>query len=198
MGLDIKLVFAVLSTIITIAAYYPYIRDIFLKKTKPHAYTWLIWGITQGTATAALIYGGGNLGAMSLLVGTIMVIAIFLLSLKFGTRNITKSDTLVLIIGLLAIIVWWQLKNPLLAVVMVTVIDALGFLPTYRKSFVDPWSETISFWGAMAISNVLALLAIAEYNSLTVTYLIMLTVANTILLTLCISRRKFIVLTEKE
>lgn len=187
---DIKFLLALLSTVITVAAFSPYLRDIFLKKTRPHAYTWLVWAITQSTATVVLWYGGGNFAAISLTVGTLLVLVVFFLSLEYGTKNITRSDTFVLVMALLAIVVWWKLGNPLLAVIMVSIIDGLGYIPSFRKSFQEPWTETLSFWGAMAIASLLALLANGEYNFLTVTYLATLTIANTILLTLCAVRRR--------
>lgn len=188
--IDIKFVFAILSSTITVVAFYPYISDIFLRKTKPHAYTWLVWVITQGTAVAALWYGGGKFATISLAVGTLLVVFVFFLSLKYGTKNITQGDTFVLIMALSAIVVWWQLKNPLLAVFMVSAIDGLGYIPTYRKSFVNPWTETPTLWLAMIVAGVFALLANAEYNLLTVTYIATLIVANTVLLTLLTVRRK--------
>lgn len=190
--MDVKLTLALLSTVIAVVAYYPYIRDVLYKKTKPHAYTWLVWALTQGTATAALWYGGGNFAAISLTVGTVLVVTVFFLSLKYGTKNITKSDTLVLAGALLAIVVWWQLNNPLLAVLIVSAIDALGYIPTLRKSFEEPWSETLSFWIAMVAASVLALLANGEYNLLTVTYLATLASANLVVVILCVLRRRTI------
>lgn len=56
--MDYKLIIAIIAAVLTIIAYIPYFRDIFANKTKPHLFTWLIWGITQGTATVALLYGG--------------------------------------------------------------------------------------------------------------------------------------------
>ncbi len=189
---DIKLILGIASALIAVIYYYPYIGDILRKKTQPHAYTWLVWALTQGTAMIALWLGGGNFAAISLAAGIVLVVTVFFLSLKYGTKNITKSDTVVLILALLAIIVWWQLKNPLLAVFMVSAIDGLGYIPTLRKSFEDPWSETPSFWVAMAISSVLALLANGEYNLLTMTYLATLAIANTTVSIVCIYRRKII------
>ncbi len=46
-GVDVKVVLAVLSVVIAILwGFVPYFRDIFRRKTQPHAYTWLIWSIT--------------------------------------------------------------------------------------------------------------------------------------------------------
>lgn len=188
--MDYKFIIAVIASIITVVAYVPYFRDIFLKKTKPHLFTWLIWGITQGTATAALLYGGGKFGSISLIIGTVLVFAIFLLSFKYGTRDITKSDKIVLALALLTIVIWWQLDSPLIAVLMVSAIDGTGYIPTVRKSFKNPWSETLSFWVWMAIVDILAIIANAEYNLLTVTYLSVLFVANVIVYLVCTTRRK--------
>ena len=189
---NFKFIIAIIATLLTIVGYIPYLRDIFAKKTKPHLYTWLIWGITQGTATVALIYGGGKFGSFGLIIGTILVLIVFLLSFKYGTKDITKKDTITLILALFAILIWWQLDNPLIAVFLISVIDAIGYIPTIRKSFKDPWSETISFWIIMAIVDLLALLANNQYNFLTTTYLATLFILNIVVILVCFSRKRII------
>jgi hypothetical protein len=188
--LDIKLIIALIASALTVIGYIPYLRDVFKKKTQPHLYTWLIWAITQGTATVALIYGGGKFGSLALIVGTLLVVFICALSFKYGTKNITRGDTVTLIIALLAIFVWWQLDNPLLAVLMVSAIDGFGYLPTFRKSYEEPWSETISFWLIMTVVTILTLIANDQYNLLTTTYLTVLAVANISLYVMIFYRRK--------
>lgn len=188
--LDAKLVFGVVATLLTIFGYLPYLRDMFARKTKPHLYTWLIWALTQGTATAILIHGGGKYGALSLMVGTLFVLIIFGSSFVYGTKNVTKSDTITLLVAFLAILVWWQLHNPLVALIMVTAIDATAFIPTIRKSFQEPWTETLSFWFLMLAASLLTILSNAEYSVLTMLYLTMLTIANTVMVTLLVARRR--------
>jgi len=190
--MDIKIFFAILASVIGIIAFIPYLRDIFTYKTKPHAYTWLIWIITQGTAVVAMFYGGAIWGMLSLAIGLIFILFIFLSSLKFGTKDITRSDTIVLIFALLSIVVWWQLKQPLLSVIMISVIDMCGFFPTFRKTYKDPWSETLSSWGLFIISNFLAILAMNEYNFFTLFYILIINTANIVLFVIAIIRRKII------
>ncbi|MFA6198542.1 MAG: hypothetical protein WC734_05355 [Patescibacteria group bacterium] len=192
-GINIKILFAILSVVIAVAgAFVPYFRDIFRGKTKPHAYTWLIWTITQGTAVAGLWYGRGGWGALALTIGTVLVFVVFLVSLKRGTRNITKSDTVILIAALLAIVVWWQLHNPLAAVIMVSIIDVIGYFPSFRKTYQEPWTETPLSWVTFAMANILSMLALSEYSFLTLTYLIAITIANIILFAISLARRRFI------
>ena len=92
----------------------------------------------------------------------------------------------------MAIIVWKKLNNPPLAVIAISIIDGLGYVPTFRKSFAEPWSETLKFWTLMAIANVLTIISSAHYNFLTVTYLATLTAADIIILIICFSRRKIL------
>jgi len=145
--------------------------------------------ITQGTATVALLHGGGKFGSFSLIVGTFFVSVIFLLSFKYGTKDITMSDKIVLVLALIAIVIWWRLNNPIAAVLMVSAIDGIGYIPTIRKSFNDPWSETLFSWVITVIVNLLSLIAIAEYNLLTTTYLATLFVVNMAVVLVCFFRR---------
>jgi len=188
--MDIKLIFAISASVLTVLGYFPYLRDIFLKKTRPHAYTWLIWAITQGTATAALLYGGGKFGSIPLIIGTLLVLFVFILSFKYGTRNITKSDTITLILALFSILIWWQLDSPFLAVLAVTLIDGVGYFPTFRKTYSEPSSETLSFWLIMPLVIVLGILSLETYNLLTVTYLAMMATADMTLYLMILIRRR--------
>jgi hypothetical protein len=190
MDLDFKFVAGILGAVIGNAAFIPYFWDIFRKRTKPHAYTWLIWCLTQGTAVAGMWYGGSGLGALGLTVGVGFVGLVFLLSLVYGTRNVTRSDTVILIAAVAAILVWWQLDNPLLAIAMAATIDLFGFIPTWRKTIVDPWSETLWTWITFSIGNLFAIAGLLEYNLLTLTYIVAITIANLVVAAICIYFRR--------
>ena len=190
MEFDWKVISAVLAVVIGCGAFLPYMYDVFKKKTRPHMYTWLIWCLTQGIAVAGIWYGGGGVAAIAMTIGVFFVFTIFLASIKFGTRNITRGDTAILIAAVAAIFVWWQLDNPLLAVLMVTAIDVLGYIPSWRKSITEPWSETLWSWTAFSVGNIFAILALNEYSLLTVTYVAAISVANMLLVAECLYFRR--------
>ncbi len=187
--MNIKIFFALAATIMLIASYYPYIRDILSRKTAPHAYTWLIWSIMYSIAATIALYGGGGWGVLSPAIGALLNVTVFILSLKYGTRNIKTSDRIILLLALLSIVVWMLAKTPVFSVFMVTAIDAFGYIPTLRKSWEEPWSETLSFWLLVTAANILSLLALGAFNWLTATYLIMLTTLNALVSIVCIFRR---------
>jgi hypothetical protein len=190
--MNIKIVLSIISAIIGLWAFFPYIKDTLSLKTQPHIYTWLIWTLTQGTGLVGIWYGGGGWGGLSLVVGITMVVVVLLFSLKYGTKNITRWDTGILTLALISILIWWQLHQAILAVVMISIIDFLGYIPSYRKTYSEPWSETLVSWAAFAISNILSVFALTSFNLLTATYLIVIAFANTLMFAIGFYRRRFI------
>lgn len=180
--MDIKIILSIIAAIIGNVAFYPYLKEILAKKTKPHLYTWLIWTLTQGTGVYGVLHGGGGWGVLNLFIGTFFVFLVFLFSLKYGTKNITFSDTIILVLALLAIIVWWQLDQPIISIVMISAIDFCGYIPSFRKTYKEPSSEPAIAWAGFAISNIIAIFALSQYNVLTITYIATLATANIILM----------------
>ncbi|MFZ1721974.1 MAG: hypothetical protein WAU07_05750 [Microgenomates group bacterium] len=43
--LPFKTIVAIISVLMTLFGYFFYFRDIFANKTKPHAYSWLVWAL---------------------------------------------------------------------------------------------------------------------------------------------------------
>lgn len=148
----------------------PYFRSVLKLETKPHVFTWLIWLITQGTGVIGMWVGGAGRGAIPLTIGLILVFTIFCLSLKYGTTDITRSDIIALIIACIAIAIWVFLDNPLIAILLVSAIDIVGFIPTFRKSYNDPMSEPTLPWALFATANACSIVALDAHNVLTVTY----------------------------
>lgn len=187
--LDRETIFASASVALLVVGYYPYIRDTLRRETEPHIYTWIIWAITGGTATAAAFVGGGSLGAYSMAFGTALVLFVALLATQYGTQNITKSDTYILLLALSTIFIWWLTANAYLAVLLVTLIDSAGYIPTLRKTWAEPWSETVSFWIIMTMVSILTIFSFSEWNWLTVPYITTLAVLNLLVVTVCLLRR---------
>lgn len=188
--MNYKIIFGLISTVIGVISFLPYLKDIFARKTKPHIYTWLIWSIIQGVGVVAMIMGGAGAGSWALIIGTIFVFFIFLLSFKYGTKNITKFDTVCLIAAIITIIIWIIQKDPLISVILVCIIDFTGFILTYKKIYKEPGSETTSLYFMYALSNMFALLAMNQYTIITSLYTTFLLCANSFCVLLLVVRRK--------
>ncbi|HYC34133.1 MAG TPA: hypothetical protein VEC13_00195, partial [Candidatus Paceibacterota bacterium] len=140
---DIKTIIGIISVVLVFIAYIPYIRNIFKGTTKPHMYSWLLWGILSFIIYAMQVSAGAGPGSWITLCIGLVVLYVFILSIKRGTKDVKPIDLVFLIIGLLTIPLWLLAEQPVLSMIIVTAIDLIGFLPTIRKSWNDPYSETL-------------------------------------------------------
>ena len=188
--MDLKVAFAVISIGMTLAGYFYYFRDIFRGKTKPHAYSWLVWGLLTAIAFFGQLSDNGGPGAYVTAVTAGISFVIFFLALVRGEKNITRSDKINLAAALLAIIPWLLTDNPVFSVILITIIDFLGFLPTIRKSWNKPYEETFIHYVFAGLKFVLAIIALDHYSITTWLYPASLIAANLFFAIMLIVRRK--------
>src|ERR1035441_1448352 len=124
---------AIVAALLAIAGNVPYLRDIIKKKVKPHPYTWLVWTIVSCIVFFGQVARGAGIGALSTAASEIFTVIIFLLSLKYGFKNIRRIDTYCLIIALVGIIPWLLTKDPTISVVIAVSIDLFAFSSTVKS-----------------------------------------------------------------
>lgn len=188
--MDIKIIYAFGALALIVAAAVPYIIDMLKGRTKPHVYTWLVWSITTGIAAAGVFYGDGGYPALTTGISSVISFVIFFLSFKYGTKNITLGDTLALIFCIVAIFIWLGLKNPLGSVVLAASIDIAAYWPTVRKTYFEPWSESLSSWTLWVLTPFFSILALSAYNLFTLANYVPIIIVNIAFLALCLFRRK--------
>ncbi len=177
--MDLKIIFAGISSIVGITCFIPYIRDIFRNTTKPHIYTWFIWAMLQAIVAAAMWSSGAGVAIASSLIGAVLCGFIFVLSFKYGTKNITRFDTLCLFGALIALIAYLLFRNPLLSVIAAALTDFIGTMPTVRKAYKEHQTETASTHILSGVSSAFALAAIANFTFTTSLYLFAVTILDT-------------------
>jgi hypothetical protein len=174
-----KEILGVLSLVIAMTGYVPYIVNIFRGKTKPHAYTWLTWEVLAIVGFGIQLNGGGGPGTWLLGLTTLMTMLIFLLSLKYGHKDIHVADTISLIFAGATLIFWILTDQPLVAAVLISVIEATGgFFPTFRKSYKLPFEETLTSYVAYTFSTVLALIALSNRSIEIIFYPVVVMILN--------------------
>jgi hypothetical protein len=187
---DFKILISLIAVALSLIAYVPYLKDTFTGKTTPHIYTWFIWGFVTAIAYALQVSGGAGAGSWVTLGAVIIAFVIFACGLRNGKKDITKSDTLFFILALIALLFWLLAKQPIISVILVTVIDLFGFAPTIRKSWNKPYSETLFTYQLNAFRHGLSVLALQKYSILTWLYPISWALANLIFSIILIVRRR--------
>ena len=85
MELNFKLFCGAIAILLTFAAFVPYIRSIVSGGTRPHVFSWIIWGITTIIVFFAQLNAKGGIGAWP--IGVSGVITIFIAVLAFLKRS---------------------------------------------------------------------------------------------------------------
>ncbi len=168
--MELKTIVGVIAVGLNMIAFWPYIVDTLRRKTKPHMYSWLVWTLITGIVFVGQLADGAGAGAWSTGITTVINLVIFLLSLKYGTSDITLSDKICLgSAG--AVLLFWALSNSMtLSIIMVTIVDVLAFVPTIRKSYKKPKEETFITYPLSTVRCTLGVLAIANYSVITCLY----------------------------
>lgn len=188
MAADISLI-GIIGLIIAIVSYIPYFRDIFRGKTKPHPFSWLVWGVVSSVAFFAQIVSGGGIGAWTTGITAIACISIAILAVYLGERRISRLD-IVCFLGAIGGIVLWQLTgSPLNAVIVVLIVHILGFIPTVKKAYTFPQEETISSYVLSLVKWGLGLLALSSFNLTTVLFPAGVFIMNLLFVVLLVYRR---------
>lgn len=186
-----KETFAIVASLLALVGNIPYLVDVFKKKIEPHAYTWFIWSIVSCVIFFGQVAKGAGIGALPTAVSEIFTIIIFFFSLKNGFKHIKKSDHIFLAIALLGLIPWVLTKDPTYSVIIVVSIDLIAFIPTLRKTYEFPESETPLLYSMNVLRHGLALFSLQAYNIATTLHSISMIVTNTLMTMFIFRKKKF-------
>lgn len=187
---EIKVVIGLIASILVIVGYIPYLHDVIKGKTMPHVYSWFIWSLETAIIYALQVSAGAGPGSWVTLTVVIVSILVFLLGLRHGKKMITLTDTIFFILSFVAIFLWLVVKQPILSAILVTTIDMLGFVPTIRKSWNRPHSETLFSYELGTFRHGLSIFALQNYSIITWLNPVAWTIANGLFSIVLIIRRK--------
>ncbi len=178
------------AIVLTFGLFFPYIRSIHCGRTRPHVFSWVIWGL--GTVIVFFAQLAGQAGTGAWAIGVSGVITCYIAALAYTKRadtEITRLDWVFFVAALSALPFWFFTSDPLWAVVILTVVDVMGFGPTLRKAFSHPHEESLLFFTLAAVRNGLVILALETYSLTTVLFPAAVGVACLMLVGLLIYQR---------
>lgn len=185
-----KEAFAIIAALLAIAGNLPYLFDILKGRVKPHPYTWLVWSLVSCIIFFGQVAKGAGIGALPTAASAIFTIIIFLFSLKYGFKGITKTDTAFLILALAGIVPWILTSDPTVSVIIAVSIDLIAFGPTLRKTWNHPATETPILYGSNVLRHALALFSLQTYNIATTLHSIAMITTNTVMTMIILLRKK--------
>lgn len=160
--MNMKNVLTVVSGVLFILGFFPYIKAIIRKETKPAKASWIIWA-SLDTITLAGMYtkdavNGQIIGAV---LGAWVVVSF---TLKYGTPGWTKLDKFCLSGATLGIVLWQTFDSPVLAILTSVSVIFLGSIPTFTSAWSDPSREDKLAWTIFWASCICAVAAIPQWT----------------------------------
>lgn len=144
-----------------------YIKDTLKWKTKPNKITWWIWSAAPLIWASATIYSEWFIwSVLPVFIAWFIPLLIFISSFinKNSYWKLWKLDYICLILAILALILWWITKNPLLAIIFWITADFLAAIPLLIKMYNFPDTENIYPFIAWLIANLSAFLVIKNWT----------------------------------
>jgi hypothetical protein len=188
---DYKDIFWAIAIILSFITYYLYFKKIFTGVCKPHIYTAFIWFLLMSIGFLLQLSNNWWFSSWMLWISAACMFWVFVVSFRYGTKDITKFDTVVLFLALWAIPVYIYEENKLYALLLIVSIDILWSIPTIRKTFFSPHSESASALKVSLTKNFISISALQSINAFTVLYpLAIIFIEITILLTMIIRRKR--------
>lgn len=184
----------ILSLCISIIGSAKYIYETLRGRTKPNRISWGIWAFAPLISVGAALSAGADMWATSrIFLAGFIPLLVFLAS--FANRQsywkLTKFDFICGALSILAIIAWLAVDMPVLAVLLAAIGDGFAALPTIRKAWLYPETESGLVFFASLIATLLVLPSITEWNIVNSAFQVYLLVVNTMLVFAIYRKRLF-------
>ena len=157
----------VLSAIILVAGFYAYIRDTLRGKTTPNRVSWAMWALAPLVSASAAVAAGADPWALvRVFLAGCLPLAVFLASFANpqGYWRLTPFDLACGAFSLAALMVWGAVDSPIISILLAMTGDGCASIPTIRKAWMFPETETGSTYIASVFSVLLAFPSIPKWN----------------------------------
>jgi hypothetical protein len=153
-----------LAGIISLSAYAPYILSILRKETKPNRASWIIWAIVSTIIALSYREAGASyafLAPVGYVIGSTIV---FIFSIRHGVGGWTPFDRKCLIGAAISLVLWKIFDSPMSALLINLLINLLGTLPTARKAWYQPETESKVAWSLFSLGSIVNLFAVENWT----------------------------------
>lgn len=187
-----RLAIGIISAIINIIGYFPYIKDILKGKVKPHRITWGIWTLLTSIIAVNQVLNKGGYSSLFFISTSFLVLTTFILSIKYGHGGAAKLDMFCLISAFILFIYWATIQDTRISTLIAVNIDLIAIIPTLIKTFKLPNTESYTQWTFAGIAGLFSLLAVPKLDWVLLIYPSYIFIANFIVVLIKYFREKFI------
>ncbi len=184
--IGISLALAVIGTI-------PYTIDTLKGKTKPNRISWFLWSVVPLIGFGASVDAGTETSTLvRLLITGLLPLFVFLATFMtpHGYWKLGKFDYLCGFFSIIALIIWLVAERPILAIFAAATADAFAFVPTIKKAWNHPKTETLSLYIISIISWGFLFFTIETWNIENTAFPLYLFFGSLLMVWIIVGRRK--------
>ncbi|MDO8266130.1 MAG: hypothetical protein Q7T41_04280 [Candidatus Saccharibacteria bacterium] len=186
---------SIIAISMMIIGYIPYLRDTIKGKTKPHVFSWTIGMLIAFIAFGLQIQEKSGPASFVTLSAAIVSSVIVYFAFKNPDKDITTIDYVCLFLSLASLVAWLLVKQPILSMIFVILTELISFIPTIRKSWNKPHTETLSSYAINFFRFIVALFALSKYTFVAIGYPLTWLILNGSFALMLIYRRKSLLAT---
>ncbi|WP_433607895.1 hypothetical protein ACQP2P_34010 [Dactylosporangium sp. CA-139114] len=143
-----------------------YVRGAIRNTVRPHPVTWLVWAVAPGVAFVVQV--GSSVGLQSILTLVVAANPAVVFAVLLRDRDVRWSvsglDVLCGGLALIALVAWVTFRDAGASVMLAVTADLLAAVPTFRKAWKDPHSESLMIYACVATSAGITLLTVDRWS----------------------------------
>lgn len=159
--------FIYLAALVSFAGTYGYIRDTLRGVTSPNRVTWGLWAIEGLLAFVVEIQQHVGLASLTTLMLGLMPFVIVVVSFKnpHSVWKIGRFDLFCGAISLSGLIFWGLVNAPTVALISFIAADQIAALPTVRKAWIAPTTESSRVFFLGVVNCAITLMTLKHFTT---------------------------------
>jgi hypothetical protein len=164
--------FVILGAACSLIGQAVYVRDTVRGTTHPNRVTWLLWGVAPMLAFAVEMQDGVGLRALMTLavgLGPLVVVAASFVN-RHAVWRVGRLDWVCGALSVAGTALWLSTRQGVVAIAASIAADALAGVPTLRKSWRAPATESAGAYVGTLVSAVITLLTVTTVTAAVVAF----------------------------
>ena len=179
-----------LSVALAILAAIIYIAQTLRGEVRPHPLSWFLFGILSLTGYLVQRDEGARQGSWTLMAMTVICFLFVAASVARGERSFSRREWAFLVAGGAVFVVYLFTRESNVAAALTTLVDALGYGPTFVRGWSQPKKDSVASFALNGIKFVPSLMAMDPISFATSFYPATLLVLNAAVAIMLVIRRR--------
>ncbi|NNN09869.1 MAG: hypothetical protein HKL85_11870 [Acidimicrobiaceae bacterium] len=182
--------FVILAAVLSVVGSASYVRDTLRGTTSPHRVTWGLWALEGILAYVVEVQQHVGVASLMTLALGLMPLVILVSSFKnpHAAWKIDGIDIACGVVSLAGLVFWAVVNEPTVALVTFVAADFIAALPTLRKSWHSPESETARTFVMGALNTGITLMTLRNITTAGALFPGVIMVTDSILSVLIVTR----------